>query len=89
MQIIKGLHQIKTSMLRPHLPYVMCYVFENHSGRITLFDTGFGTDTAFNELKDGLSNIGYSFSDVENIIISHTHPDHMGMLTKIKEENFE
>ena len=87
MQIIKGLHQIKTSMLRPHLPYVMCYVFENNSGKITLFDTGFGTDTAFNELKDGLSNIGYRFSDVENIIISHTHPDHMGMLTKIKEEN--
>ena len=54
MQIINGLHQIKTSMLRPHLPYVMCYVFEDHSGKITLFDTGFGTDTAFEELKNGL-----------------------------------
>tara|TARA_Y100001970_G_C14257123_1_gene876359 strand:+ start:98 stop:1084 length:987 start_codon:yes stop_codon:yes gene_type:complete len=87
MQIINGLHQIKTSMLRPHLPYVMCYVFEDHSGKITLFDTGFGTDTAFEELKNGLHDIGYQILDIENIIISHSHPDHMGMLDRIREVN--
>ena len=87
MQIINDLHQIKTSMIRPHLPYVMCYVFEDRSGKVTLFDTGFGTEIAFKELKNQLNNIGYQFSDIENIIISHTHPDHMGMLGRIREVN--
>jgi|TARA_B110000116_G_scaffold269164_1_gene284574 glyoxylase-like metal-dependent hydrolase (beta-lactamase superfamily II) len=87
MQVINGLHQIKTSMVRPHLPYVMSYVFEDNNGGITLFDTGFGTDKATSDLEKGLNEIGYSINDIDNIIISHAHPDHIGMIDRIRKKN--
>jgi len=65
----------------------MCYVFQDDSGKITLFDTGFGTDLAFEELKSSLNSIGCSLTNIENIIISHAHPDHLGMVERIREEN--
>ena len=45
MEIVPGLHQIKTPMPSPALPYVMAYVLEGKDG-ISLFDTGFGTPAA-------------------------------------------
>ncbi|MDG1989981.1 MAG: MBL fold metallo-hydrolase [Dehalococcoidia bacterium] len=87
MQVINGLHQIKTSMIRPHLPYVMSYAFEDKNGGVTLFDTGFGTDNATLELENGLNEIGYSLDSINNIIISHAHPDHIGMIDRIRKKN--
>ena len=87
MQIIDDLHQFKTSMIRPQLPYVMSYLFEDQNEGLTLFDTGFGTDQAYNELKISLQKLGYQISDLSRVIISHAHPDHIGMVGKIRQDN--
>ncbi len=84
MEIVPGLHQIKTPMPRPELPYVFAYLFEGADG-ITLFDCGFGTPEATAALTAGLAERGHEPSDIRRLIISHGHPDHYGMAGWVKE----
>ncbi len=85
MEIVAGLHQIKTSMPRPELPYVFAYLFEGVEG-VTLYDSGFGTPEAIAALTAELAALGHAPSDIRRLIISHTHPDHYGMASWVKEQ---
>jgi len=85
VEIVPGLHQIKTPMPRPELPYVFAYLFEGGDG-ITLFDSGFGTPEAMAALTAGLATRGHEPSDIRRLIISHAHPDHYGMAAWVKEQ---
>jgi hypothetical protein len=42
VEIVSGLHQLRTPMNTPGLPYVMPYLFEGPDG-VALFDAGYGT----------------------------------------------
>jgi glyoxylase-like metal-dependent hydrolase (beta-lactamase superfamily II) len=86
LEIVPGLHQIKTPMPSPALPYVMAYVLEGKDG-ITLFDTGYGTPAACEAMAARLKDLGYKPSDVQRVIVSHFHPDHLGMMGWIKEQS--
>ncbi len=54
-------------------------------GPITLVDAGAKTPAAFESLKNQLNNAGFGFGDVERIVLSHRHGDHVGMAAKIME----
>ncbi|WP_217586644.1 MBL fold metallo-hydrolase [Lentibacillus saliphilus] len=47
---------------------------------LTLIDAGVNTDEAWNALKTGLRQIGYHPRDIEQIILTHHHPDHTGLV---------
>lgn len=53
------------------------------SGRIILVDTGTKPDGSI--LLPDLAKAGYMGKDIESIIITHTHPDHVGGLAQLKE----
>ena len=57
MEIVPGLHQIKTPMPSPALPYVMAYVLEGKDG-ISLFDSGYGTPAACEAMTARLQDLG-------------------------------
>ena len=86
MEIVPGLHQIKTPMPSPALPYVMAYVLEGKDG-ITLFDSGYGTTAASEAMEARLKDLGFEPSDIQRVIVSHYHPDHLGMVGWIKEQS--
>ena len=86
MEIVPGLHQIKTPMNTPGLSFVMPYVFEASDG-VTLFDAGYGTNEATEAMTDALSELGHRPSDIRRLIISHAHPDHLGMAGWVKEQS--
>ena len=46
--------------------------------RLTLFDAGPRTETAYNALKKGIEEAGYKMEDVEQVVLTHHHPDHAG-----------
>lgn len=50
---------------------------------LTLVDTGPRTSTARNALLAGLSNLGYAFSDIDQIVVTHSHLDHIGQLHRL------
>ena len=45
---------------------------------LTLFDAGPKTEEAYEALKWGIRAAGYEMKDVEQVILTHHHPDHAG-----------
>ena len=53
---------------------------------LTLVDTGTHQRESVQQLREGLAEAGYAFSDLEQIVITHMHTDHFGGLSAILEE---
>ncbi|AOV07784.1 MBL fold metallo-hydrolase [Sporosarcina ureilytica] len=47
---------------------------------LSLFDAGPKTPEAYEALKYGLKEAGYTFNDVEQVFLTHHHPDHAGWI---------
>ncbi|MFJ8237096.1 MBL fold metallo-hydrolase [Ureibacillus sp. NPDC094379] len=45
---------------------------------LTLFDVGPKTTEAYEALKWGIRSAGYEMSDIEQVVLTHHHPDHAG-----------
>lgn len=48
--------------------------------RLTLIDAGINTREARAAFQSGLAEAGYKASDIEQVILTHHHPDHIGLL---------
>ena len=47
---------------------------------LSLIDAGPKTPEAYEALKHGIKEAGYSFNDIEQVILTHHHPDHAGWI---------
>ena len=56
---------------------VNCYLLED--GPLTLIDTGPNSGKALDELQSQLAERGYSIEDLELLVITHQHIDHLGL----------
>lgn len=45
---------------------------------LTLFDAGPKTEEAYEAIKWGIRGAGYDLKDVEQVVLTHHHPDHAG-----------
>jgi len=70
------------------VPYQMktvnVYLIEGDT--LTLIDTGTNTAESLEGLKYGLKEIGYEINDVEQVILTHHHPDHSGLLEVFRDD---
>ena len=57
---------------------VNCYLIEDEP--LTLIDTGPNSGKALDELQTQLGERGYSISDLELVILTHQHIDHVGLI---------
>jgi len=73
MQVIPGVHQIT------HRCVNIILIVE---GKLTLIDTGFRGSAS--RIADYISRLGRSVEEVELIIITHNHLDHIGGLPALK-----
>ncbi|MEH7308263.1 MBL fold metallo-hydrolase [Neobacillus drentensis] len=48
--------------------------------RLTLVDAGVKTEQSWMSFKEQLGELGLSPDDIEQVILTHHHPDHVGML---------
>lgn len=60
------------------LRWVNSYLVKGGKG-YTLIDPGLGTEEAKSGWTDTLSRLGIRFADIEQIVLTHYHPDHYGL----------
>jgi glyoxylase-like metal-dependent hydrolase (beta-lactamase superfamily II) len=70
----------------PHNPlrYMSAYVFAS-SGGLTLLDTGWNSEEAWDALIAGLAGIGAAIGDVSGVLVTHMHFDHIGLAGRVRE----
>ncbi|KXH81690.1 MBL fold metallo-hydrolase [Sporosarcina sp. HYO08] len=54
---------------------------------LTLIDAGLKTPEAYEALKWGLKEAGYTFRDIDQVVLTHHHPDHAGWIEAFDRAN--
>ncbi len=73
--IVPGLHVIA---LPTPFPIGPVNVYVDTYNPLTLIDCGLAFDKSYGVLREGLGALGYQTSDVQRLLISHHHTDHLG-----------
>ena len=84
MELFKGINQIKLPLSKAGLDSVNVYIIEGKDGNL-MIDTGWNTPEAFNALAQEMKTSGFAMKDITNIVVTHLHPDHLGLAGKIAE----
>lgn len=62
------------------------YVVQN-KGALFLIDAGYHNDQCWNGLHDTLEKNGFQLSDLDAILVTHHHYDHLGLVNRILDEH--
>ncbi|NGM70798.1 MBL fold metallo-hydrolase [Natronolimnobius sp. AArcel1] len=60
---------------------------DSDGNSLALVDTAIATPDCRADLREGLAERGYEFSDVDDIVLTHFHPDHSGLAGEIQAES--
>ena len=82
-EVIPGIYQLQLPLTDSRLGYVNTYLIQGDDGHL-LIDTGWNTNEAFDSLKKQLAEIGIDFKDISQIVVTHIHPDHYGLVGRLK-----
>jgi hydroxyacylglutathione hydrolase len=63
------------------------YLFDGDGGPTTLVDTGAPTDETRDQLVAGLSDHGVAPADLDQILVTHHHSDHAGLVGYLQSES--
>jgi glyoxylase-like metal-dependent hydrolase (beta-lactamase superfamily II) len=81
MQVADGVHQFKVPMRHNPLGYTYSYYLKEAK---TLIDAGVPGSDAYSALEKQLQEQGTRVNDLEHIIITHMHNDHVGLIAYIR-----
>lgn len=84
MEVISGIHQIKMSFPKGISGHTNIYVIEGDEGNI-LIDSGWDAPESLWALREGLTADRLKLKDIKTIVITHIHPDHYGLASKVKQ----
>jgi glyoxylase-like metal-dependent hydrolase (beta-lactamase superfamily II) len=84
MRILNGVHQVKTPGPGNASWPTNVYVIEGGDGHI-LIDSGWDSQESLWALQEGMKASNLKLRDVKKVVITHIHPDHYGLASKIKQ----
>jgi glyoxylase-like metal-dependent hydrolase (beta-lactamase superfamily II) len=64
--------------------WTQTYLLESSDGPY-LVDTGWNHDDAWADLVSGLVTCGTSVEEVQGVLVTHHHPDHLGLVGRVRE----
>jgi glyoxylase-like metal-dependent hydrolase (beta-lactamase superfamily II) len=84
MRILNGVHQIKTPAPGSASWSTNVYAIEGDDGHI-LVDCGWDSQESLWAVQEGIRAANLKLRDIKKVVITHIHPDHYGLSTKIKQ----
>ncbi len=83
-EVFPDLFQLRIPLPIPALDHLNAYVIRTED-QCVLVDTGMGSDKAFGELSRQLAEIGVKTEDLTEILVTHFHIDHVGLVPRLRE----
>lgn len=80
-----GIHMIPAPLPFKSPPFVNAYVVETEDG-LLLIDCGTDWEPGRAAIKEGFGALGLEESAVHTLVVSHLHPDHVGMASRLVRE---
>ena len=74
-----GLWSVPMPMPSGSLAYTLSAVHVDAAGAVTVLDPGWHSDAAMDRLDAFLSTLGRAIRDIVSIVVTHGHPDHIGL----------
>lgn len=69
-----------------HIPYSLSYLLRDSAGGVHLVDPGWDSDENWASLCAALADLGCVPGDIRGVIVTHLHPDHLGMAQRVRRE---
>jgi len=84
VEIVTGVHRLRIPFPQGIDRFTNAYVIEGNKGNI-LVDCGWDTSEAIWAFREELRVERLSFEDIKWIVVTHVHPDHIGLAAKLRE----
>ena len=84
-QILPDLYRI-TLPMPFRLRHVHIHILV-HNGKVALFDTGINIPESFRVIDEALATLGKTAGDIDQIFLTHFHPDHCGIAGEIQKRS--
>ena len=79
-----GIRALQVAMPGGHIPYSLCYLIEDDRGNVHIVDPGWSSDDNWASLTRALAASGHGVDDIASVIVTHLHPDHLGMADRVR-----
>jgi glyoxylase-like metal-dependent hydrolase (beta-lactamase superfamily II) len=83
-EVRPGLWSIPVPWPRSPLRYTLAYLVDRRGG-VALVDTGWPTEQGMAALIDGIKRAGHDIAEVSHVLVTHAHPDHLGMAGQVRD----
>ncbi|MCE7483414.1 MBL fold metallo-hydrolase [Microbacterium profundi] len=84
-QVREDVWALAQPMARSYLPYSFTYLLRDTQGGFHVIDPGSDSDENWANILAAFSQLDASPADVRTIIGTHLHPDHIGMMQRLRE----
>lgn len=84
VRILPGLWSLPVQIPIAALRVVNVYAFEHPDGSLTLLDAGWDSEESLRSLSRALARIGRRLDDIATVVVTHAHPDHLGLAHRVR-----
>ena len=78
-----GFHAVSVPLPFRSPAWVNCYLIEGD--RLTLLDCGVDWEDGLEALEGGLRDVGFQPASIDRLVVTHLHPDHVGMAPRLSQ----
>jgi glyoxylase-like metal-dependent hydrolase (beta-lactamase superfamily II) len=86
-QVCDGVWAFPLGIPPGHMPYTLSYFLEDVRGQVHIVDPGWDSDENLHAVGEALASIGRRWQDVASVIVTHLHPDHIGLAQTIRDRH--